>query len=166
MTQFPIVNDELVIGGIPLSRLAARVGSTPFYAYDRQLLSQRVALLRKHLPQEVHLHYAMKANPMPAVVQHFAGLVDGIDVASAKEMMVALDSGMSPSNISFAGPGKSEAEISRAIAAGIILNLESERELETAIVVGRKLAITPKVAVRVNPDFELKGSIMKMGGGA
>jgi len=166
MNQFPVVNDEIVVGGVPLSRLAARVGSTPFYAYDRQLLSDRVALLRKHLPKEVHLHYAMKANPMPAVVQHFVGLVDGIDVASAKELMVALDAGMNPRDISFAGPGKSESELSRAIAAGIIINLESERELETAIVIGQKLGITPRVAVRVNPDFELKGSSMKMGGGA
>ena len=166
MTQFPVVNDELVIGGIALSRLVARVGGTPFYAYDRQLLSDRVALLRKHLPQEVHLHYAMKANPMPAVVQHFAGLVDGIDVASIREMTVALDAGVCPGDISFAGPGKAETEISRAIAAGIIVNLESERELEVAILAGEHLGIVPRVAVRVNPDFELKGSSMKMGGGA
>ncbi len=166
MNQFPVVNDELVIGGIPLSRLAARVGTTPFYVYDRNLLSTRVALLRQHLPSEVHLHYAMKANPMPAVVQHFAPLVDGIDVASVKEMMVALDAGMAPANISFAGPGKGETEISRAIAADIVLNIESERELEAAILAGQRMNLVPKVAVRVNPDFELKGSSMKMGGGA
>lgn len=48
----------------------------------------------------------MKANPMPAVVQHLAGLVDGMDVASVGEMKVALDAGITPENISFAGPGK------------------------------------------------------------
>ncbi|MES2353855.1 MAG: pyridoxal-dependent decarboxylase, exosortase A system-associated [Pseudomonadota bacterium] len=166
MTQFPVVNDELTVGGIPLSRLAERVGSTPFYAYDRKLLSDRIALLRKHLPTEVHLHYAMKANPMPAVVQHFVSLVDGIDVASVKEMMVALDAGMKPGDISFAGPGKSDSEISRAVAAGIILNLESERELESVIKASQRLGVVAKVAIRVNPDFELKGSSMKMSGGA
>ena len=166
MSQFPVINDELVIGEFPLSRLVARVGATPFYAYDRKLLSDRIALLRRHLPGEVHLHYAMKANPMPAVVQHFVNLVDGIDVASVREMMVALDAGVNPGNISFAGPGKGEAEIARAIAAGIIINMESERELEAAIAAGRRLGFTPRVAVRVNPDFELKGSSMKMGGGA
>jgi len=166
MAQFPVVNDELTIGGIPISRLAARVGSTPFYAYDRRLLSERVALLRKHLPGELHLHYAMKANPMPAVVQHFVNLVDGIDVASVKEMMVALDAGLNPGDVSFAGPGKSDSEVSCAVAAGIILNLESERELESAITAGKRLGVIAKVAIRVNPDFELKASGMKMGGGA
>ena len=166
MAQFPVVNDELTIGGIPLSRLAARVGSTPFYAYDRKLLSERVALLRKHLPGELHLHYAMKANPMPAVVQHFVNLVDGIDVASVKEMMVALDAGLNPADISFAGPGKSDSEVSCAVAAGIILNLESERELESAITAGKRSGVIARVAIRVNPDFELKASGMKMGGGA
>ena len=60
---------------------------------DSRLLSGS-ALLRQSLPAEIHLHYAMKANPMPAVVQHMAGLVDGIDVASAAEMRVALDTPM------------------------------------------------------------------------
>jgi len=79
MTQFPIENGELVVGGIRLSRLAARVGQTPFYAYDRQLLAQRVARLRAVLPASIKLHYAMKANPMPALVCLMADLVDGID---------------------------------------------------------------------------------------
>lgn len=165
MNQFPVKNDTLEIGGIPLSRLAARVGSTPFYAYDRAKLTERVALLRQHLPSEVHLHYAMKANPMPAVVQHMAGLVDGIDVASGGEMQVALDTTMAADRISFAGPGKSDAELSSAIAAGIVLNMESEAEMERIAQIGNRLDIMPKVAIRVNPDFELKSSGMKMGGG-
>lgn len=166
MTQFDVVNDELVVGGIPLTRLAARVGQTPFYVYDRARMTERVALLRRRLPKEIHLHYAMKANPMPAVVQHMAGLVDGLDIASGGELRVALDTPMDPSRISFAGPGKSEADIARAIAAGVVLNLESETEMERAAQAGSRLGLRPKVAVRVNPDFELKSSGMKMGGGA
>jgi diaminopimelate decarboxylase len=166
MIQFPVVDNCLTVGGIPVTRLAARIGQTPFYAYDRSLLTERVAYLRRHLPAEVSLHYAIKANPMPAVVQHMAGLIDGLDVASARELMVALDTGMSADDISFAGPGKSDAEVARAVAASIILNLESERELESAIQAGERLGIRPRVAVRVNPDFELRGSSMKMGGGA
>jgi len=165
LLQFALEDDCLLIGGIPLPRLAARVGQTPFYAYSRAAMTQRVAELRAALPPDVHLHYAMKANPMPAVVQHLASLVDGIDVASGGELRVALDTGMEPARISFAGPGKSEAELSCAIAAGIVLNLESEGEMERAAVIGRRLAIVPKVNVRVNPDFELKSSGMKMGGG-
>ena len=79
--QFPVENGELLVGGIPLTRLAARVGQTPFYAYDRQLLNQRVAALRSTLPPTVKLHYAMKANPMPALVAQMASLVDGMRVA-------------------------------------------------------------------------------------
>jgi diaminopimelate decarboxylase len=147
-------------------RLVQRVGRTPFYAYDRQRITDRVALLRQHLPAEVHLHYAMKANPMPAVVQHMAGLVDGLDVASAGEMKIALDTPMPPCQVSFAGPGKADQELSCAIAAGIIVNMESEQEMERIANLGNHLGIRPKVAVRVNPDFELKSSSMKMGGGA
>ncbi|MDQ3185656.1 MAG: pyridoxal-dependent decarboxylase, exosortase A system-associated [Pseudomonadota bacterium] len=163
--QFPIRDNCLQIGGVSLMRLAQRVGRTPFYAYDRQQITERVAFLRRHLPTEVHLHYAMKANPMPAVVQHLAGLVDGIDVASGGEMRIALDTPMSPGLVSFAGPGKGDDELSSAIAAGIVLNMESEREMEHIASLGTHLGIRPKVAVRVNPDFELKSSSMKMGGG-
>jgi diaminopimelate decarboxylase len=165
LLQFAVEDDCLLIGGIRLPRLAARVGQTPFYAYSRAAMTQRVAELRAALPADVHLHYAMKANPMPAVVQHLAGLVDGIDVASGGELRVALDTGMDPAEISFAGPGKGEAELSCAIAAGIVLNLESEGEMERAAAIGQRLGIVPKVNVRVNPDFELKSSGMKMGGG-
>ncbi len=165
-TQFPVINNCLQIGGMPLTRLTQRVGGTPFYAYDRQGISERIALLRKHLPEEIHLHYAMKANPMPAIVQHMANLVDGIDVASVGEMGVALDTIMQSERISFAGPGKNAKELSSAIAANIVLNMESEQEMELIAQLGNKLKIRPNVAIRVNPDFELKSSGMKMGGGA
>jgi diaminopimelate decarboxylase len=165
LVQFDVVDDCLQIGGMPLTRLAERVGSTPFYAYDRAKLTERVALLRQHLPPEIHLHYAMKANPMPAVVQHMAGLVDGLDIASGGEQYVALDTPMDPGLVSFAGPGKSDLDLSRAIAAGVVINMESAAEMERIAAIGTRLAITPKVAIRVNPDFELKSSGMKMGGG-
>lgn len=165
MTQFPVVDDCLQIGGMPLTELARKVGRTPFYAYDRKVMSDRVAALRRHLPSTVHLHYAIKANPMPEVVAHFAGLVDGLDVASAGELRVALASGAKPKTISFAGPGKTDAELEEAASAGIIVNLESEREMERLAVIGKRRGVRPDVAVRVNPDFELKSSGMKMGGG-
>lgn len=162
---YPLVGQELTVGGVPISRLAARVGSTPFFAYDRELMTARVKRLRAALPKDVHLHYAMKANPMPAVVQHMAGLVDGLDVASAGEMHVALDTGTRPETISFAGPGKTPQELSQAVAAGIIINMESFTEMETIARLGKDIGVIPKVAIRVNPDFELKTSGMKMGGG-
>lgn len=165
MTGFPIEGQELTVGGQPLSRIAARVGSTPFYVYDRGLLSQRVAALRAALPQGLKLHYAMKANPMPAVVAHMAGLVDGIDVASAGELKVALDAGADPHEISFAGPGKRDPELLQAVASGVLVNVESARELAVLERASQQLGLPARVALRVNPDFELKGSGMKMGGG-
>ena len=165
MDQFPIIDGELHIGGMPISRLAERVGQTPFYAYDRKLITQRVGHLRDNLPEALHLHYAIKANPMPAVVQHLAGLVDGFDLASAGEMKTALDTTMTPEKISFAGPGKTDKELRQAIAAGIIINMESEGEMRRIAQLASQLGLRPKVAIRINPDYELKSSGMKMGGG-
>lgn len=103
---FQVVDGSITVGGVPLTRLAARVGATPFFAYDRRLISERVESLRRALPAEIHLSYAIKANPMPAVVQHLAGLVDGFDVASAGELKTVLDTPMMRERVSFAGPGK------------------------------------------------------------
>jgi diaminopimelate decarboxylase len=166
MDAFEVRGQELVVGGKPLSVLAAQVGSTPFYAVDRGLLRRRVDLLRSTLPRAVKLHYAMKANPMPALVQFMAGLVDGIDVASAGELKVALDAGADPAEISFAGPGKRDPELRQAVAAGVLVNVESARELPVLAAASQALGLPARVAVRVNPDFELKGSGMRMGGGA
>ncbi len=165
MDQWPRRGGELLVGGEPLSLLAERVGRTPFYACDRALLRARVAALRAALPAGVKLHYAMKANPMPALVGFMAGQVDGIDVASAGELKVALDAGADPAEISFAGPGKTEAELRQAVASRVLVNLESMREVRLLADISRALGLPARVAVRVNPDFELKGSGMKMGGG-
>jgi diaminopimelate decarboxylase len=162
---FGVQDDCLVIAGKKLSEVAAQVGRTPFYAYDRSVMTRTVQGLRSSLPKEVHLHYALKANPMPAVVQHMSGLVDGLDAASAGEMQVALDCGVDPAAISFAGPGKTDHELERAAAAGVVINMESEREMLVLAQVAARLTHRPKVAIRVNPDFELKSSGMKMGGG-
>jgi diaminopimelate decarboxylase len=162
----PCINNQLSIGGIALTRLVNRVGSTPFYAYDRQAIINRMAELRRQMPSDLKIHYALKANPMPAVVQLMAGLVDGFDVASAAEMKIALDAAMPVDNISIAGPGKRRAELSQAIAAGITINVESFNELETIAQLSAQTGIAASVAIRINPAFELKSSGMKMGGGA
>jgi len=163
--SFAVADNSLLVGGVPLARLAERAGQTPFYAYDRALLDARAAQLRAALPADIHLHYAVKANPMPALVQHMVGLVDGFDVASAGELKTVLDTTMPAEKISFAGPGKTAKELRQAAAAGIVVNLESAREMEALAKIGAELGLVPKVAVRVNPDFELKSSGMKMGGG-
>jgi len=162
---FGTVDGELSVGGMPLSRLAARVGSTPFFAYDRGLLDRRVDELRSALPARLELSFAMKANPMPAIVQHLAGRLDRIDVASGLELQTALDTTIPAGQVSFAGPGKTASEIRQAVAAGILIEVESGTEFRRVIAAADELGIEPNVAVRVNPDFAVKGSGMRMGGG-
>lgn len=156
----------LSVGEIPLERLAERVGGTPFFAYDRAMLTERIALLRGVLPAGLDLSYAVKANPMPAVVQHLSGLVDSFDVASAAEMRTALDTPTPATRVSFAGPGKTVDELTQAVAAGVTIEMESETEAARIVAIGERLGIQPRVAVRVNPDFEVKGSGMRLGGGS
>jgi diaminopimelate decarboxylase len=137
---------------------------TPSFFYDFNIVRDKVETLRAALPDGVGIHYAMKANPLPAMVAAMEGLVDGIDVASGGELTVALAAGAT--HVSFAGPGKRDAELEAAIHAGVTINLESASEATRALAIADRLGVRPRLAVRVNPDFALKGSGMKMGGGA
>ncbi len=154
---------RLMIGGHDCADLVAEAGDTPLFVYDFGLIKSRIASLRAALPDGVRLHYAMKANPLPELVAAVGAHVDGLDVASAGELAIAVKAS---AHVSFAGPGKRDREIEAAIEAGVTINLESEGEATRALMIADRLAITPKLAVRVNPDFDLKGSGMKMGGGA
>ena len=158
--------DCMLFGGRRLTELASEVGSTPFYAYDRRAIAARVAQLRACLPTALRLHYAMKANPMPAVVAQMVTLVDGLDVASAGELEVALASGAAAATISFAGPGKSSLDLQRALQTGVTVNLESAGELRRLAALAASSGRRARAAIRVNPDFEHKASGMKMAGGA
>ena len=162
---FAAEDDMLLIGGRRADALVEEAGDTPLFVYDVGKVAAQVALFRRHF-SGVNLHYAIKANPFSPLLREVAKLVDGLDVASAGEMDAALASGTDSSEISFAGPGKRDDELARAIAAGVTLNLESEGEAERALAIGRGQGRTPRLAVRVNPDFEIKGSGMRMGGGA
>ena len=151
LTQFPVVDDQLIIGGMRLKQILEQVGGTPFYAYDRHAIRQRVNQLRDQLPQDIDLHYAIKANPFPPVVKLLAGMVDGLDIASAGELELALNSGMLPGNISFAGPGKTDRELGAAIEAGITLNVESLNELRRIDQHGKSLGYSPQGGAQGEP---------------
>ena len=155
---------QLSIGGEDVETLIARAGDTPLFVYDFSLIRAKIASLKEALPPAVAVHYAIKANPMPELVAAIAPLVDGLDIASEGELRIALAAGAQ--HLSFAGPGKRNRELEAAISAGITLNLESEGEAVRALSIAGHLGIAPKLAVRVNPDFDLKGSGMRMGGGA
>ncbi|MDO9488511.1 MAG: alanine racemase, partial [Sphingomonadaceae bacterium] len=163
---FGTIDGELAIAGRRASQWVEAAGDTPLFVYDRGLIAGRIADLRAAMPAELDIHYAVKANPMPALVRWMTTQVDGLDVASAGELQVALAAGADPARISFAGPGKRDDELELAIGAGVLLNIESEGEFERAAAIAGRLGTAPRVAVRVNPDFELKASGMRMGGGA
>jgi diaminopimelate decarboxylase len=163
---YGVLEGELAIGGVTASALVEQAGDTPLFVYSSDLLHARMADLRDMMPKRLAIHYAMKGNPFPPVLELMNGLVDGFDVASGGELELALAAGVEADRISFAGPGKRDRELERAISLGVTLNSESEGEVERAIAIGAMLGITPRLAVRVNPSFDLKGSGMKMGGGA
>ena len=118
------------------------------------------------LPPEVQLHYAMKANPMPALVGFMARLVDGLDVASAASCGSRSTPACDRARSASPGPARARPSCAQAVAAGVLVNVESMREVELlAADLAPSSACTARVAVRVNPDFELKSSGMKMGGG-
>ncbi|NCP11840.1 MAG: pyridoxal-dependent decarboxylase, exosortase A system-associated [Sphingomonadales bacterium] len=156
----------LMIGGNRADALVEQAGDTPLFVYDLDIVRQHVARLRAAMPDGLALHYAIKANPWAPLLAGVAELVDGLDVASQGEMEHALATGMAASAISFAGPGKRDRELAAAIAAGITINAESEGEVARALAIGDRCGVRPRLAVRVNPSFDLKGSGMKMGGGA
>ena len=163
---YAAIDGELAIDGRKVSALVAQAGSTPLFVYSAALLRQRVAALRAAMPERLAVHYAVKANPFRPLLQVMSELVDGFDIASGGELALVKDAGIAPSRVSFAGPGKRDDELESAISSGVTLNLESEGEATRALRIAEKLGQTPRLAVRVNPDFDLKGSGMKMGGGA
>lgn len=156
----------LLVGGRTADELVSQAGGTPLFVYDRAVIDAKIAALRAAMPGSVELHYAVKANPYAPLLAHVARQVDGLDVASGGELGEALASGMDAPRISFAGPGKRDEELEAAIRAGVTLNIESEGELERAASIARQIGRTLAAAVRVNPPFDLKGSGMRMGGGA
>jgi diaminopimelate decarboxylase len=163
---YEAIDGVLAIAGRKVTDLVAEVGRTPLFVYSRDLLSARVAALRAAMPERLAIHYAVKANPYQPLLKHMLELVDGFDIASGGELEIVRAAGIDPARVSFAGPGKRDAELEAAVAAGVTLNLESEGEANRALAIAERLGIAPRLAIRVNPDFDLKGSGMKMGGGA
>lgn len=163
---FETIDGELAIGGRRASDLVEAAGRTPLFVYSKTRLDRRMSELRAALPKRIGVNYAVKANPHPPVIAHMEPLVDGFDIASAGELAMVEAAGIDPARVSFAGPGKRDEELEAAISAGVTLNCESEGEAARSLAIGQRIGKAPRIAIRVNPDFELKGSGMKMGGGA
>ena len=155
---------RLMVGGHDCEELIAEAGGTPLFVYDKALIGKKIAAFRHCMPSGVALHYAVKANPYPPLLRWFSKHVDGFDVASLGELEAIEAAGAAGVGISFAGPGKSDAELKRAIADGVTVHLESEGEAARALSIAGDLGKRPRLSVRVNPPFALKGAGMKMGG--
>jgi diaminopimelate decarboxylase len=162
---YAAIGGELAIGGKPVSHWAEQAGRTPLFVYSRELITQRFETLRAAMPDRLKINYAIKANSFDPLLSFVSTLADGLDIASGGELDLVRATGFDLGRVSFAGPGKRDIELEAAIAAGVTLNLESEAEADRALAIADRLGMTPRLAVRVNPDFELKGSGMKMGGG-
>lgn len=156
----------LTIGGIDARTLVEEAGGTPLFVYDNNLVGTKIALFRAALPDGIGLHYAVKANPYPPLLKWICQFVDGFDIASEGELAALEQVGAACIPLSFAGPGKSDRELTRAVKAKATVSVESEGEAARLLEIAGKLGIRPRVMVRVNPPFQLKGAGMKMGGAA
>lgn len=166
---------RLLCGKLPLTDWLDQQASpsTPAYVLQLGTVNAQIAALRAMLPSRIHLHYAVKANPHPALLRHLADQVDGFDCASREEMQRVAD--IAPNRLahtSLAGPAKSDDELRFALDHGILIYAESAQELDRlAQIAAQSQQITgenkiARVGLRINPPFELKGAGMKMGGGA
>ncbi|WP_309660766.1 pyridoxal-dependent decarboxylase, exosortase A system-associated [Sphingomonas sp.] len=155
---------QLRIGGWSADELIDRAGGTPLFAYDNNIVGSQIARFRSAMPDGLALHYAVKANSYSPLLRFLARYVEGFDIASSGELQLLKDADVDGLPISFAGPGKRDDEIERAIAAGVTLNVESEGEAERALAIAELVGRQPKIAIRVNPPFGIKGAGMKMGG--
>ena len=159
-------NEQLTISGRCIDSIVEEAGSTPLFIYSREILSQKLDELRDAMPNSLEIHYAMKANNYRPILEYMRDRVDGFDLASGGELDQAIDAGIDPNIMSFAGPGKRDEELEKAIIAGVTLNVESPTEADRIIAIAASMGIRAKAALRINPSFDLKGSGMKMGGGA
>ena len=126
---------------------------TPFYFYDLDVLNETIETLKNEVQGRGYkIHYAVKANANPRILKIISSYGFGADCVSWNEIDAAIKAGFEPSEIVFAGVGKSDYEISNAIEAGIFcFNCESIPEIE---VINKISAGQNKVAVislRINP---------------
>jgi diaminopimelate decarboxylase len=158
------VSGSLAIQGIPVPDLAREHG-TPLFVYDGEAIRRQYAGLRARLHERLDILYSLKANPNVAVCALLRDLGAGAEVSSALELATALRAGVSPADIVFLGPGKSDDElracVRHQIAATVCESLDELRDLDA---LARASEVVAPVALRVNPEFAVKRSGLTMGG--
>ncbi|MDH4184683.1 MAG: diaminopimelate decarboxylase [Nitrospinota bacterium] len=157
MHHFNYINGEFHCEQVPLSKIAAEVG-TPFYCYSHATLLRHFTVFDQAFKDVPHLVcFAVKANSNLAVIRIFAKAGGGADIVSGGELFRALKAGVPAGKIVFAGVGKTRPEIEAALNAGVLMfNVESSQELLFIDSVAGKLGKKAPVALRVNPDVDPK----------
>jgi diaminopimelate decarboxylase len=156
------------LSGLSPAALAEEFG-TPFYVYDLDLIGRRVDALRAVLPRGFRIAFAVKANPSLAVVAHLRRCGVGADVASGGELETVLRAGFEPEAITMTGPGKRDAELEAAVAAGIgFITVESPGELRrleaAAAAAGKRQRILLRLAVAEDASLETVPIISRVAG--
>ncbi|MFG1609480.1 hypothetical protein [Actinoplanes sp. NPDC049265] len=145
-------------------RAIVREAPTPSYLYFDTLIARQIDQVRETVGESFDVHYAAKANSHPDVLRAMASRGLGVDVASAGELRIALECGFAPERISFAGPGKTAAELERAIDCGIAsISVESLDELTLVGEIGGRLDRTANVSIRVALEAARSRAGLRMG---
>lgn len=138
---------------------------TPMYLYQYDQMVENHKKLRSCLPEQSSLFYSMKANPLLGICQIMNKLCDGIEVASAGELYMAMKAGIQPENIIFSSPGKTEEELDYAVRSGIhMINIESIKEAELLQKICTRLQCQIRVSIRINPKASVSNAKIKMSG--
>lgn len=128
---------------------------TPFYYYDVELLQKTLDKVQKEAGKHkgFHVHYAIKANFNPRLLEVIKQAGMGADCVSGGEVRAAINAGIEPDKIVFAGVGKTDKEIAYSLDAGIFcFNIESIPEAEAIERLAAERGVTTQVAIRVNPN--------------
>ena len=153
----PAIEVGRTVAGLDPLELTRAHGS-PLFVYDGDVLRARAAALRAALPRPVEIAFATKANSSPAVLSTLASAGLGADVASGGELRAVLRAGFSPEQVVFTGPGKTDAELEAALAAGVgALTIESLDELEVVISLAGLAHPGQGLALRLATEGEAEG---------
>lgn len=164
--NFEVIDNRLSLGNFKLTELFQQGYTTPLYVYSRKVIEDKIRTLRSLLADTFRIYYSIKANPCRDIVSYLHPYIDGFDVSSVHELNLALDTGIAGGNICYTGPGKSEHELEQAVTSGVMISAESRLEIERIIRLGLHLNVTPKIMLRVNPDFIQHRAGMKMASGS
>lgn len=153
----------LMIGGETADDLIAEAGGTPLFVYDNNIVGSQIARFRAAMPDGIALFYSVTANPYDELLTFIGRYVDGFRIVSGGELARLQRAKLEGIPMSFAGPGKTDAELEAGIAAHATISIESEGEAGRAILAGERLGIQPKLTVRVNPPFAFDGGRLTLG---